>query len=72
MLETNFRILNVTKYVCATIITLGTILFIYGYASGFSNVVGIGYGTVMGGVFIFIMGLFLAATGEMLERKKNG
>ncbi|RKQ37255.1 hypothetical protein [Oceanobacillus halophilus] len=71
-METNYRILKATKYVCVPILTLGVILFIYGFVNGFYNVVGLGYGAVLGGVFIFIMGLFLEATQEVLVRRKNG
>ncbi|MFD2043070.1 hypothetical protein ACFSTA_01970 [Ornithinibacillus salinisoli] len=70
-MQSNPRILHVTKYVCAPILAIGTILFFYGFVNDFSNIIGIGYGAIMGGVFIFIMGLFLVATEEVLERNKN-
>ncbi|WP_085994449.1 hypothetical protein [Oceanobacillus senegalensis] len=69
---TNPQILNVTKFVCVPLLALGTFLFLYGFVNGFYNVLGIGYGTIMGGVFIFIMGLFLVATEEVLKRRKDG
>ncbi|MUK87761.1 hypothetical protein GMD78_05010 [Ornithinibacillus sp. L9] len=70
-MQSNPRILHVTKYVCVPILVVGVILFFYGFVNDFANIVGIGYGTIMGGVFIFIMGLFLVATEEVLERNKN-
>lgn len=72
MLRVNpyLKILNTTKYVCGTMLTIGIVIFLYGiFTSGFNAVAGIGIGTVIGSVFIFIMGLFLVTTEEML---KNG
>jgi len=57
-MHSNLRILNATKLVCIQILVIGTILFLYVFANGIYNVVGIGYGVILGGVFIFIMGLF--------------
>ncbi|WP_068672573.1 hypothetical protein [Oceanobacillus sp. Castelsardo] len=71
-MQSNLRLLNMTKYICATLLAIGTIIFMYGFVNGFSNIAGIGYGAVMGAVFIFIMGIFLVSTEEMLRRKRNG
>ncbi|MFD1848462.1 hypothetical protein [Oceanobacillus bengalensis] len=65
------KILNVTRYICGTLLTIGTIMFLYGaFVSGLSTVTGIGIGVVMGAVFIFIMGLFLEITDEMIVKKR--
>ncbi|KPH75824.1 MULTISPECIES: hypothetical protein [Bacillaceae] len=71
-MKSNLRLLSAAKIICGSLITIGTILFLYGFANGYSNVAGVGYGTVMGGVFIFIMSIFLVATEEMLKRKRSG
>lgn len=66
-----YAILNATKYIAATLITIGVILFFYGYfISSTHTVTGVGIGTVMGAVFIFIMGLFLEVTTETLKNNK--
>lgn len=71
-MQSNLRLLRAVKYICGTLIAIGSIIFMYGFVNGFSSgFIGIGYGVVMGGVFIFIMGLFLVATEEMLKRKSN-
>jgi hypothetical protein len=72
IMKSNLRLLTSAKIICGSLITIGTLLFLYGFVNGFSNVVGVGYGTVMGGVFIFIMSIFLVATEEMLNRKRTG
>lgn len=67
------KMLNATKYVGATVFTLGIAIFLYGFfVSDYSAVTGVGIGTVMGAVFIFLMGLFFVATEEMLEKRYKG
>ena len=62
-------ILNATKYVCGSILILGIALFLYGFfVSYYGNITGIGIGTIMGAVFIFVMGIFLVASEEMVTK----
>ena len=62
-------ILNATKYVGGSILILGIALFLYGFfVSDYGNVTGIGIGTIMGAVFIFVMGIFLVASEEMVTK----
>ena len=45
----------------------GIALFLYGFfVSDYGNITGIGIGTIMGAVFIFVMGIFLVASEEMI------
>lgn len=68
----NEKMLRATKYVSAILLFTGIMIFIYGFiVSDYSNVTGIGIGTVMGAVFIFLMGLFFVATEEMNDRRKK-
>ncbi|AXI08842.1 hypothetical protein CV093_08300 [Oceanobacillus sp. 143] len=66
------QILKVTSFICGILIIIGTALFMYGYfVNGYQNVAGVGAGAVMGAAFIFIMGVFLVATEEMIERNRQ-
>ena len=50
-------------------LALGIAIFIYGMiVSDYVMITGIGVGTVMGAVFIFLIGMFLIATEEMLNK----
>ncbi|MCT1903971.1 hypothetical protein [Oceanobacillus sojae] len=70
-MELNKKLLKGLSLVCGTLITIGAVLFIYGYfVSAITLVTAIGIGLVEGGTFIFIMGLFLVAVEENI-RKKN-
>jgi hypothetical protein len=63
------KILTTVKYIGFTVLTLGIAIFLYGFfVSDYSSVTGIGIGTVMGAVFIFLMGVFFVATEEMHEK----
>ncbi|CAH0345305.1 hypothetical protein [Bacillus sp. CECT 9360] len=67
------KMLNAVKYVGSIVLTLGIIIFLYGFfVSDYSAVTGIGIGTIMGAVFIFLMGVFFVATEEMLEKRYKG
>ena len=66
------KILNATKWAGSIILFIGMIIFLYGFVSGFSSVVGIGIGTVVGATFIFLMGMFFVATEEMVENTFKG
>ncbi|WP_077600880.1 hypothetical protein [Oceanobacillus sojae] len=70
-MELNKKLLKGLSLVCGTLITIGAVLFIYGYfVSAITLVTAIGIGLAEGGTFIFIMGLFLVAVEENI-RKKN-
>ena len=66
--------LNATRYVGGTVLTIGIAIFLYGFfVSDYSTVTGIGIGTVMGAVFIFLMGCFLVAyrRNDWIKRHKG-
>ncbi|MEH7276107.1 hypothetical protein [Neobacillus vireti] len=67
------KFLNAVAYVGFTILIIGVITFILGMSvSGFSAFVSIGIGTSVGAVFIFLIGVFLVVTEEMLEKSHVG
>jgi uncharacterized membrane protein YiaA len=67
------RILNAVKFVGGSVLTVGIAIFLYGFlVSDYTLMTGIGVGTVMGAVFIFLIGLFFVATEEMLEKRYKG
>ncbi|GAA0413167.1 MAG: hypothetical protein ACQEWU_13105 [Bacillota bacterium] len=69
-MEINEKMLNAVKYVGATVLFIGIALFAYGFfVSGYSVVTGIGIGTIMGAVFIFLMGIFFVATEEVIKKR---
>ena len=71
-MESKTKILNAVKYIGSTILALGVAIFLYGFfVSDYGAVTGIGIGTVMGAVFIFLMGVFFVATEEMQEQAKQ-
>ncbi len=66
-MESYVKMLHATKLVGATLLTIGIAIFIYGsLISEFSTVMGIGIGVVMGAVFIFLIGMILVASEEMI------
>lgn len=68
----NKKLLKGLSLVCGTLITIGAVLFIYGYfGSAITLVTAIGIGLAEGGTFIFIMGLFLVAVEENIRRKNQ-
>ncbi|WP_144510362.1 hypothetical protein [Bacillus sp. FJAT-22090] len=71
-MESYSKMLHVTRYVGAIVLTIGISLFLYGvFVSELSTMTGIGIGTVMGAVFIFLIGLFLVASEEMLANTRQ-
>lgn len=68
------KMLNATRMAGGSLLALGMIIFLYGlFVSEYSGaLIGIGLGTVIGAVFIFLMGIFFVATDEMLERTFKG
>ncbi|WP_432359831.1 hypothetical protein [Sporosarcina sp. UB5] len=68
-MEARLKMLNSVKVVGLTVLAIGISIFLYGFfVSDYSAITGIGIGTVMGAIFIFIMGVFFVATEEMLEK----
>ena len=66
-MESNSKIIQVTSYIGSTLLTLGILIFLYGaFVSSVSTTIGIGIGTVMGAVFVFLMGIFFVVTEEMI------
>jgi hypothetical protein len=66
------KMMNATRIFGAVTLALGTAIFIYGmFVSDYVMITGIGVGTVMGAVFIFLIGMFLIATEEMLNKSHN-
>ena len=66
-METYVKMLHATKYVGASLLTIGIAIFLYGVLiSGFSTIMGVGIGVVMGAVFIFLIGMILVASEEMI------
>lgn len=67
------KILNAVTYVGLTVLTIGILTFIAGiFVNGFSVLVPVGIGTSVGAVFIFLIGVFLVVTDEMLEKSYIG
>ncbi|WP_188454251.1 hypothetical protein [Virgibacillus oceani] len=72
MKQSYAKMLRATRYTGATVLAVGIAIFLYGFfVSEYSAVTGIGIGTVMGAVFIFLIGVFLVASEEMLDKKYN-
>lgn len=72
-METHAAILRAVKYICGTLVLLGIALFGLGiYVSDYQGLVGIGVGAVMSATFIWIMGVFLVATEEMIGKQYKG
>lgn len=67
------KLLNAVTYVGLTVLTIGILTFIAGLiVNGFSILVPVGIGTSVGAVFIFLIGVFLVVTDEMLEKSYIG
>ena len=72
-MESKLKMLNAVKYVGGTVLAIGILIFLYGFfVSDYSAITGIGIGTIMGAIFIFLMGVFFVATEEMLEKTDKG
>ena len=72
-MESKLKMLNAVKVVAFTLLVVGISIFLYGFfVSDYSAITGIGIGTVMGAIFIFLMGVFFVVTEEMLEKADQG
>lgn len=68
-MDSKLKMLNAVRYVAGTVLTIGIAIFLYGFfVSDYSTITGIGIGTVMGAIFIFLMGVFFVATEEMQQK----
>lgn len=72
-METKRKMINAVNVVGITVLAIGLITFLLGYfESDYSVLTPLGIGTVIGAVFIFLIGMFFIATEEMLEKTKKG
>ncbi|ALC86817.1 MULTISPECIES: hypothetical protein [Bacillaceae] len=71
-MESYVKMLHATKFVGAILLTVGIATFLYGsLISEYSTVMGVGIGIVMGAVFIFLIGMILVASEEMVLNSKE-
>ena len=71
-MESYVKMLHATKFVGAALLTIGIAVFLYGtFVNEYNTVMGIGIGIVMGAVFIFIIGMILVASEEMVLNSKQ-
>lgn len=72
-MESKLKMLNAVKVVGLTVLAIGISIFLYGFfVSDYSAITGVGIGTVMGAIFIFLMGVFFVVTEELLEKTDKG
>ncbi|MCM3766873.1 hypothetical protein [Neobacillus niacini] len=72
-MKKNTNILHAARLIGGSILTIGLLILSYSlFVSGSSTMTGIGIGTAIGAVFIFLMGIFFVATEEMLEKSYKG
>ncbi|ASV69559.1 hypothetical protein MKX67_12680 [Cytobacillus sp. FSL W7-1323] len=68
-MNTSKAMLKAVKYYGGTLLIAGIIIFSIGFFGNVSSTLtGIGIGTVMGAIFVFLMGVFFVATEEVLEK----
>ncbi|AVQ97787.1 hypothetical protein ACTWPF_17230 [Oceanobacillus sp. M65] len=69
-MKQRIKIIRAVKYTGAVILTAGILIFLYGFfISDKSLWTGVGIGTVMGAVFLFLMGVFFVGTEEKLKER---
>ncbi|MCM3690555.1 DUF4407 domain-containing protein [Neobacillus niacini] len=67
------KFLTAVTYVGLTVLTIGILAFLVGaFVTGYNILIPIGIGTSVGAVFIFLIGVFLVVTEEMLEKSYTG
>ncbi|PWA12894.1 hypothetical protein DCC39_03215 [Pueribacillus theae] len=73
-MESTEKVLLAAKFAGYTILSIGIAIFLYGLfvVSDYSAIIGVGIGTMMGAVFIFLIGVFFAATEEMDKNTDKG
>jgi hypothetical protein len=66
------KILNAVKLTGGMVFAIGIILFSLGFiGSGYTTLIPLGIGAIVGAVILFIMGIFFVATEELLERNAS-
>ncbi|NAP01717.1 hypothetical protein FRY77_37915 [Halomonas sp. MG34] len=69
-MKQRINIIRAVKYTGAVLLTAGILIFLYGFfISDKSLWTGVGIGTVMGAVFLFLMGVFFVGTEEKLKER---
>lgn len=71
-MNSHAKIINATKWTGSTVLIIGMLLCGYGFVSGSNTISGIGIGTVVGAIIIFLMGMFFVTTEEMVENTIKG
>jgi hypothetical protein len=72
MMNPFLKMIKATRNVGGVILILGIAIFIYGMiVSDYVVITGIGVGAVMGAVFIFLIGMILIASEEMLSKNHS-
>ncbi|WP_088105988.1 hypothetical protein [Halalkalibacter urbisdiaboli] len=72
-METRAKLLNAVKYIGGTVLSIGILIFLIGFfGNDYTILTSIGVGTIVGAVFIFLMGVFFVVTEEMLEKTYKG
>lgn len=67
------KVLNLVKFIGLTLLISGSVMFLFGFiGNGFGMLTPIGLGTIVGAVFIFLIGVFFVATEEMLDNTHKG
>jgi hypothetical protein len=67
------KFLNAVTYAGLSILTIGILTFIAGlFVTDYKLLIPLGIGTCVGAVFIFLIGVFLVVTDEMLEKSYIG
>ncbi|MFD2630381.1 hypothetical protein [Oceanobacillus kapialis] len=62
------KIMRAVKYTGAVVLVVGIVIFLYGFfVSDGGRWTAVGIGTVMGAVFLFLMGVFFVGTEEKLK-----
>lgn len=71
-MNTHTKILRAVQFICSALVILGIFLFTLGIiVSDYNYLVGIGVGAAISAAFIWLMGVFLVATEEMIMGQKN-
>ena len=66
------KMLQVTSYIGGTLLIIGIAIFLHGaFVTSLTTTIGVGIGTVMGAVFVFLMGIFLVVTEEMIMNSRS-
>lgn len=72
-MNSSTNIFLIAKYVGLTLLSIGLIIFSIGFfGTGSNTLTPIGIGTIVGAVFIFLIGAFFVVTEEMLANTHKG